>query len=313
MVYYICDRCNKSFMQKIDYTRHILRKKACIPDTSNNRPEVKVNMNNKKKANKKFVCNACNNSFSRKDSLMRHINNNCKHNNVVVADAINQTDPNAIIKELNETIEKLQSIININNNNCNNTVNTTNNITNNTNNITNNTNNITNNTNNITNNTNNIINILPYGKENTSYISDKDYKQYIKSGYGAFRELISNMHFNKNHPENHNICIANKKFPHVSAFDGTDWKDHDKTEFIDKIIDDKFILLEKKVHELNNKNQIEQKLVDKFEEISANIDEPKERKYVTNNVYFVLYNGRNTIKETKKLTDKSQRKIDEIK
>ena len=68
----------------------------------------------------------------------------------------------------------------------------------------------------------------------------------IKIPYKAVPKLIKHIHFNPEHPENHNIKITNKKFPHVSVYEGENngWQLKDKKEMITDIVDKSYNKLE---------------------------------------------------------------------
>ena len=62
------------------------------------------------------------------------------------------------------------------------------------------------------------IHINNYGKENLDYITEGYISKLLKIPYGAVPKLIKHIHFNPEHPENHNIKITNKKLPYASVF-----------------------------------------------------------------------------------------------
>jgi len=98
--------------------------------------------------------------------------------------------------------------------------------------------NITNNTNNSHNTTNNIININNYGDENTKYITSDYILKLLKNKPAkAIPELIKYTHFNKEHPENQNIKITNKKEPYIKVLKNDKWELQDKDETITDLID----------------------------------------------------------------------------
>ena len=104
--------------------------------------------------------------------------------------------------------------------------------------ITNNNTNNTNNTNNSHNTTNNIININNYGDEDTKYITSDYILKLLKNKPAkAIPELIKYTHFNKEHPENQNIKITNKKEPYVKVRKNDKWELQDKDETINDLID----------------------------------------------------------------------------
>jgi uncharacterized C2H2 Zn-finger protein len=195
MVIYTCHKCNKQFLNKTDFKRHINRKFTCNTNF-NNKPDdiveiAEIILN-------KFVCKDCNKIFSRKFTLERHINlNRCK--NIKSNENINL---NLKISELESKIEKLLNDRNINSNT---------NITNN--NITNNNNNNNNITNNITNNI-----IIKFGYEHKSTgLTNKEIIRVINKGCSSLCESIKLTHFNSRLPELHNIYIPDRNFKNNSA------------------------------------------------------------------------------------------------
>lgn len=122
--------------------------------------------------------------------------------------------------------------------------------------------------------TNNITIVLPYDKPDISHLSEKEIMRIIEQkGLMAVNHLMEKIHFNPNKPENHNICIKNKKDNKISVYDGKYWKIYnDKDEILNKLISNNENILEDvayKFDEVNNdfvniktKNKLE-----KYEEI----------------------------------------------
>ena len=85
-------------------------------------------------------------------------------------------------------------------------------------------------------NTYNIVNINPFGKENTSYVTDDYISSLIKSGpYNSIPKLLKYIHFHPKHSENHNVKIPNKKLPFAQIFNGEDWEYRDKRATIESL------------------------------------------------------------------------------
>ena len=82
MVRYICEKCNKIFAAKIDYTRHINRKKPCDTNRdlqmyiSKHNDTVLIPQDTEKKQNE-LICNYCLKVFSCVSALYRHVRLNC--------------------------------------------------------------------------------------------------------------------------------------------------------------------------------------------------------------------------------------------
>ena len=178
------------------------------------------------KNNVLFICSLCNKSFSHCSSLSRH-KTNCIHS---------KTNVDTLLKE-NEELRKEIELLKKNQNN-----NTTNNIQ----------------TQNIQ--TQNIINIKCFGNENMEYITDKVILQCIGKVYGSIPMIIERIHFDSEHPENHNIKIPNKKLPHANVMTKNDsWKLIKLDDAIDSMIDTGYNLLDEtfqeKGHVLSNNQQ----------------------------------------------------------
>lgn len=111
---------------------------------------------------------------------------------------------------------------------------------------------------NITNNTNfnqnNIqININNYGHENLDYLTH-DYKtSLLKIPYRAVPKLIKHIHFNPEHPENHNIKIPNKKQKFALIQRNGKWEYRDKKHVIENIVDNSYNILDEHFEEHHTK------------------------------------------------------------
>ena len=108
--------------------------------------------------------------------------------------------------------------------------------------------------------TQNIINIKCFGNENMEYITDKVILQCIGKVYGSIPMIIERIHFDPEHPENHNIKIPNKKLPHANVMTENDsWKLIKLDDAIDSMIDSGYNLLDEtfqeKGHVLSNNQQ----------------------------------------------------------
>lgn len=270
MVLYKCDRCNKIFKQKIGYTRHTKRKYPCV-NISNPSDSL---------SNEKNII----------QELSEKINNFISNN-----DTSNIADPrDMIIMEMAEKLNVLNQSnkIDCGNTNCNNTVNNINNSIINHGTINNNT---------------QIINILPYGEEDISFLTNAVYKKILKSGFSSIKDFIEEVHFNENRPENHNLYIPAEKRQLVAIYNGKNWVKCDKGEFLDQIVDDKYAILEDKYNELNEDNKLEHPIVAKFERVIDGIDEKSKRKYVKKGVALALYNNRYVVLDTIKKNETAKR------
>ena len=70
--------------------------------------------------------------------------------------------------------------------------------------------NIENQTNNITNNIQNNITILPFGKENPKWLTEKVIIDALRNIPGAIMSIVKEKHFNEKFPENRNVELCNE-------------------------------------------------------------------------------------------------------
>ena len=278
---YNCIRCGYETKHKGHFLNHLHRKKICksiLCDSSieyiknhynlENSNTSKKTINNSnlliypsktlKKTQKNVVnkqCYYCCKEFSRIDNLNRHLKTckikkeNEKETNKIEKNKIEILEKNKIEilekhnTELLKAVEKL--LIECSNNNK-----TTNN------------NNNHHNTN--SNNTfHNTININNYGEEDTKYITKQFIVDLLKNKpFKAIPEMIKHTYFNKEHPENQNIKITNKKEPYVKIMKDNKWELHDRKNTITDLIDKQHIKIsdenvEKKIdHQCTSQEKI---------------------------------------------------------
>ena len=117
--------------------------------------------------------------------------------------------------------------------------------------------NTTNNNNHNSHNTiNNTIHINNYGNENTDYLKSDYLNNLLQGAFTAIPKLIENIHFNPQHPENHNIKITNKKEPYVKIRKNDKWELQDKKETLETLVDDKYYILEDHYADIEDKDNL---------------------------------------------------------
>jgi len=305
MVLYICPRCNYTTHQVSDIKRHFRRKISCIIthrflsveecfyelnnrkfDKTLRNPEktlkkakkaqksrAKKPQNRGKKntagkknpidtigalgetpnqiinqppINKVFCCMHCGSDFTRKDNLKVHIENYCKN----ILDLSNNEDYK--LDNLKKQLDYAKKIREEDQKHINN--------------LTKQVGYLIGKVGNTYNNTFNIV-VNPFGKENTSYITDDYIKKLIESGpYFSIPRLLEYIHFNPNHKENNNIKITNRKQPYVQIYNGEKWLLKNKKEAIENISDTAYTLL-------NEHYEGADKYMDKFNsEYNSDVD-----------------------------------------
>ena len=153
--------------------------------------------------------------------------------------------------------------------------------------------NTTHNTQNIETQNNNIhIQINAFGQENIEYISDKAIVQCIEQIYKSIPALIERVHFDPNHPENHNIKIANKKLPYASVMgQNQKWKTVDRKDAIETMVANGYNFLDDKYSE--KKSHLSDKKQERFEEFQEKFqNEDKElHRQLKQEVELMVLNG----------------------
>jgi hypothetical protein len=196
---------------------------------------------------KQFSCNFCEFAFTTKPHQRRHELHYCKENGTLKDIKIRKLEKEK--KKLEKKIEKLLDKVG----------------------------NVTNNTNN---NTNNIIVVNNYGKENTDYLTVDKIKSLLNRPFDSVQELIKMLHFNSEHPENHNVKITNKKEPYALVWNDPIWELRKKKSVVKDIVDKGYMMIDT-THEnmdISNKNFIkfQTKFDDNDEEIKDKIEEETE-------------------------------------
>ncbi len=95
-------------------------------------------------------------------------------------------------------------------------------------------------------NTTNIQNniLLSYRETDVSHLTDDDYRRCIKKVNHCVKTLIEKIHFNPQKPENMNIYISNMKDKYLMVFDGSNWNLANKKDELDKLYEEKEMMLE---------------------------------------------------------------------
>ena len=210
---------NKKFSEKIQ--------KNTLKYAGNKKKELFNNIN--KLNNNAFRCKNCGKSFKQKRYLVQHINrgsckkieldnSDCKNKQEVI-DNSNKVKDNKdiIIASQQILIEELKNQVELLLKEKGNTYTYTQNII-----------------------------IQPFGEENTNYIKGDYINNLIdKSPVKCIPKLLQELHFNKEHQENCNVKIPNKKQSFAQIFNGTNWVYKDKRDTIDNMTNKAYKIINK--------------------------------------------------------------------
>ena len=81
---------------------------------------------------------------------------------------------------------------------------------------------------------------------------------------------MKTIHFNPNHPENHNIKISNKKQKYANVYNLGNWEFKNKKDVIENIVDNGFNIIE--CHYEDVKDNLESIKKDRFTDFQSNYD-----------------------------------------
>jgi hypothetical protein len=123
---------------------------------------------------------------------------------------------------------------------------------------------------NVSNVTNNII---AFGKEDLSFISDAMYKKILNKGYAAPKALTEHIHFNKDKPEYQNVYMSSKKNKkYVTVNDGEKWIERFKIDVVEELKIMASEMIKSKVDILDPKNEIDNKIKTKISRFIESYD-----------------------------------------
>jgi hypothetical protein len=147
--------------------------------------------------------------------------------------------------------------------------------------------------------------LVKFGNENLSYISDDLFKSILGRGFKSVEELVDHSHFHPDHPENHNIYIANIKNDYVVIYDGKKWNINKKEDVFEDIIYAKSDFLCMKFKELMG--QMTETDIKKFTNFINERDEDKTMNKIKGELKLQLYNNRYLPERLRKQMEATER------
>ena len=239
MVLYKCELCNFVTILKGNYNQHLNTRKHDNNVVNSLISMVKTQKDPiKTQKDPVFLCHFCDSKFSTYAHKRRHELHRCKENASIMANKIKKLESEK--KKLEKKIEKMLD-----------KVGTINNTTNN-------------------NNTNNIIVVNNYGKENTDYLTFDKIKKLLDRPYDSVQELIKMLHFDVDHPENHNVKITNKKEPYALVWNDPIWELRKKKSVVKDLVDKGYMMIDT-TYDPDNPNKKYINFQDNFEDNATTI------------------------------------------
>jgi hypothetical protein len=135
------------------------------------------------------------------------------------------------------------------------------------------------------------IHINPFGNENLDYIDDDTYFRCINRVCNSIPAILEKIHFDPEHPENHNVKITNKKLPYASIMDSNSkWKTVLKNDALDSMVYNGFNILDDKYAEF--KELIAEPKQLRFEEFQKKLENQDKEllKTIKTNIELLLLN-----------------------
>ena len=100
-------------------------------------------------------------------------------------------------------------------------------------------------------------------------------------------KLIKKIHFNPNHPENHNVRIRDKKLKFAEIRENNKWKYKHKKAVLDDLVDFGYVTLEE--FKSNNENELDDLLRKGFNRLMKKYE--KEKNDIVDDVELEVLNG----------------------
>ena len=130
-----------------------------------------------------------------------------------------------------------------------------------------------------------------YGYENIDYISNDYLSKLLELPLSAIKRLVKCIHFNKNHPENHNLKITNKKLPYISLFSTNKWVLEDKKEVIENLVDNGYNIIDEHYIEVGENLTAKQRERYKKFQFNYENDDTKLKKKLLKDVELTILNN----------------------
>jgi hypothetical protein len=291
---HICECCKYETNKKFNYEKHLLSERHTLIEksfliqqkTTQKHPKVNIESTQSQqlvnpespqvaeKISHDFTCKYCDHKFKFKQSMYRHIKYTCTKNkdedlkelvrlmNIQIEQQKNEieTQKQEFTKKIDaqsKQIEKLMGKLEING-----SFNT-----------------------NIQN-----INLLSYRETDVSHLTDQDYRSCLKKVNHCVKNMIEKVHFNPGKPENMNIYISNIKDKYIMLYDGYNWNLANKKDEIDRLYEEKEMMLEEWLE-----SNPEKELKEKFMKYLNNKESDECLNRIKDEIKLMLYNNQKMI------------------
>ena len=295
---YECKLCNICTSLKTDFKRHNITKKHINKvkmeeglglNIKNHKNESKMNPNESKmnpneskmnpESKMKYECKQCYRKYSTNSNLHKHLKK-CTINKDKIVSILNSNEElsdaklldyikliekenKLITKEKKAMWKEIEKLID--------TVGTST-------------------TNNIMNNTINIVAPNNFTQENLDYLTGDYLDGLLKIPYGSILNLLRYVHFNPNHPENHNIKIPNRKEKFAVVYNKGKWEIRVKKDVIGDMVETAYNIIDCHYDEVKNTLEFGRK--ERFTNYQISYDtDNKTRQKIKTDVELVILNG----------------------
>jgi hypothetical protein len=153
----------------------------------------------------------------------------------------------------------------------------------------------------IVNNTINVqqnIIVTPFGKEDLSFLTLKDYTKIFNKGCYSIPEIVKLIHCNEDKPEFMNVYIKNFKDEYMFTFDGKDWDIEKKDDVLNNMIENKKNLLESKFDDMQD--SLPQYAINMFKKFLERSDNNEVKNSIKDELKNMFYKNRNCVSKFKK-------------
>lgn len=267
---HICYVCNIHFSKKANYDRHLLSQKHKKREIS---------------SDTMFQCKVCYRYFTTNSNCESHrkacivsnssaiyMKDNTKDSSTTLVNTLLQTIQKRD-KQINELRKQVEILIEkTSTNNTTNNIQTQNNIE------------------------NQVIVVNSFGNENIEHITDQIICRLIQTApFTCVPQLIEKIHFDPEHPENHNIKITNKKMNYAEIVKNNKWVTANKKKVIDDVIQKSYNLLDETYSD--NKDVMSERRQERFESFQDKFEDQDDNLHrnIKNDVDLILINGTNEI------------------